>query len=147
MTSPRLDSVAPDLSLLLIQADESQRVRVLLATVDWILQRVVVDDERLVAGLVALRAGNFGDSLARSQLWELVEQLENEAWDADQDDEPRSAEYLVGFARARAVNCLWYGLAGSSAETVAECAYEAQAAFGDLAGLRAVVGDAIARGD
>ncbi|MBH0024416.1 hypothetical protein [Salinibacterium sp. SWN248] len=78
----------------------------------------------------------------RDQLWELVQELDELAWDLQESE--AGDEALVGyahaFARARTANALWYSLfIPASSGTVADCMYEAQAVAGDVNGLRNVV--------
>jgi hypothetical protein len=142
MSFVRLSSVAPELVDDLLRLDPVQSERIALAVVDWILEEVRVEDPRLTAALSVLRGGRV-DSETRSRLQELVEELDERAWDIQdalagsqfQDE----SDYTEAFARARAVNAVWYALGGPSAEMTVECAYEAQAAEGDLEGLRNVV--------
>ncbi|WP_447523320.1 hypothetical protein [Salinibacterium sp. NYA9b] len=82
----------------------------------------------------------------RDQLWELVQELDELAWDLQESEagDETLVEYAHAFARARAVNALCYALiAPASSESVADCLYEAQAATGDVNGLRNVVRQAL----
>ncbi|WP_010202118.1 hypothetical protein [Salinibacterium sp. PAMC 21357] len=112
----------------------------------WALGQVEIEDARLVVGLAALETRRVSDPI-RDELWELVEGLDELAWDLQESE--AGDETLVGyahaFARARAANALWYSLfIPASSETVADCMYEAQAVAGDMNGLRAVVRQALA---
>lgn len=144
----RLNTVAPTIVSLLAGTTDAQRVIISAAIVDWILERAAVEDATVVSGRRVLHAKDFGDSSVRSQIWELVERLDNVAWDLqDEKNESGNAASATAFARARAVNSLWYALAGVDVDSLMDCAYEAQAAFGDIAGLESVVTTAIASGD
>lgn len=144
----RLETVAPDLVVQLSEANVARRNRASRAVVEWILERTELSGVVVELGRKALEAGDLGDSPLRAKVWELVESLDSIAFYI-QDAHPDSddALYIKAFGRARASNSLWYALAGSSAESAMECAYEAQAAFGELTGLKAVIADAMAGED
>ncbi|MBH0054433.1 hypothetical protein I6E74_09650 [Salinibacterium sp. SWN139] len=84
----------------------------------------------------------------RDQLWELVQELDESAWDlqdAEAGDESAHG-YANAFARARSVNALWYAIAVPiTTETVLDCLYEVQAATGDLDALRTAVSRVLTR--
>jgi len=130
----RLATVAPDLVEEISQRDGSELSALSSAVVAWALGQVEIEDPRLFAALSALRERREDDRI-RDQLWELVQELDELAWDLQESDvrDESDASYEQAFARARAVNALGYALiTPASSESVAGCLYEAQAATGDL---------------
>ncbi|MGV8911214.1 MAG: hypothetical protein ACOH14_01240 [Rhodoglobus sp.] len=145
MSFVRLDTVAPDLVEEISQRDGAELSAISSAVVAWVLGQVEIEDPRLVVALSALKERRKNDRI-RDQLWELVQELDESAWDLQESE--AGDETLVGyahsFARARAANALWYALfIPASSETVVECMYEAQAVAGDVNGLRNVVRQAL----
>ena len=146
MSFVRLATVAPDLVEEISQRDGAELSAISSAVVAWALGQVEIEDTRLVAALSALKERHVNDR-TRDQLWELVQKLDELAWDLQESE--AGDETLVGyahaFARARAVNALWYALfIPASSETVADCMYEAQAVAGDVSSLRNVVHQVLA---
>ncbi len=122
----RLSTISPELVSLLSGKSASQLQRVAAAAVDWALKAGEIDDPRLAAGLEALAAQDFGDSVVRSGVLELVEELDTAAWDIqDSKISADSPAYVNAFRRARAVNSLWEALAGAHLEATMDCVYEA----------------------
>ena len=129
MNFVRLSTISPELVALLSSKETTHLVRVSAATVDWVFKEVEVVDSRVTAGRVALSAQDFGDSVVRTQVFELVEELDVVAWDLqDSDGSGDSPAYLLAFRRARAVDSLWNALAGGDLEATMDCVYEAFAA-------------------
>ncbi|MEV8254259.1 hypothetical protein AB0O95_09870 [Rhodoglobus sp. NPDC076762] len=146
MSFVRLATVAPDLVEEISQRDGSELSALSKAVVVWVLGQAEVEDTRAVLALSALKERRVSDRV-RDELWELVQELDESAWDLQESE--AGDETLVGyahaFARARAANALWYSLvAPASAESVADCLYEAQSANGDLSGVRDVVRQTLA---
>jgi len=142
----RLNAVAPDLAVRISTLGDVSLGDVSLGDVSraaatWVLSQVDIDDVRLTEAVAALGELHVND-LIRGQLWELVQELDELAWDLEEAEsgEDTAKGSMQAFARARAANALWYALVTpASSDTVAECLYEAQAATGDVDGLRAVI--------
>lgn len=146
MSFVRLATVAPDLVEEISQRDDSELSALSNAVVAWVLGQAEIEDPRLAVALSALEERRVSDRV-RDELWELVQELDESAWDLQESE--AGDETLVGyahaFARARAANALWYSLfIPASSETVADCMYEAQAVAGDVNGLRNVVRQVLA---
>lgn len=146
MSFVRLTTVAPDLAVDIFQRDDSELSAISSAVVAWALGQAEVEDPRVVVALSALKERRVSDRV-RDQLWELVQELDELAWDLQESE--AGDETLVGyahaFARARAANALWYSLfIPASSETVADCMYEAQAVAGDVNGLLDIVRQVLA---
>lgn len=141
MSFVRLATVAPDLVEEISQRGRSELSALSSAVVAWALGQVEIEDPRLVAALSALKERRESDRV-RDELWELVQELDELAWDIQESDVSDQADdaYAHAFARARAANALCYALTTpASSESVADCLYEAQAATGDLDGMRAAI--------
>ncbi|MBH0108571.1 hypothetical protein I6E81_00135 [Salinibacterium sp. NG22] len=146
MSFVRLATVAPDLVAEISQLEASQLSAISSAVVAWVLGQAEVEDPRLAVALSALKERRVSDRV-HDELWQLVEELDESAWDLQESE--AGDETLVGyahaFARARAANALWYALfIPASSETVVDCMYEAQAATDDVNSLRNVVRQALA---
>ncbi|MBH0099359.1 hypothetical protein I6E68_09425 [Salinibacterium sp. NSLL150] len=146
MSFVRLATVAPDLVEEIFRRDDSELSALSNAVVAWAIGQVEIEDPRLAVALSALKERRVSDRV-RDQLWELVQELDESAWDLQESE--AGDETLVGyahaFARARAANALWYSLfIPAASETVADCMYEAQAVAGDVNGLRNVVRQVLA---
>lgn len=104
--SARLATIAPDLVERLRDASTSRRRTVMSALVEAALNVTAVQDARVDAGVAALRAGSYGDTVERQELKTLEEELDQVGWDTQQRVEQGEATrkvYLQAFARARAV--------------------------------------------
>ena len=145
MTFTRLGSVAPDIANDIAPLDESRSRIVNLALVEWALRDANLDDARLAAALVDLRRGERPTAVTRDGIRRLIDELDEKAWDIQEESaEPDSEEgYVRAFRDARAVNAVLYALDDPSSEATTECAYEAQAARGDLDGLRRLIRSAM----
>jgi hypothetical protein len=138
----RLTSVAPDLvGLLARQTPERQR-DVALTVSAWIVDRVGLVDARADTALEQLRAQHYGSTPERDALRGLVDELDEAAWElqeqVDGGSAPRS-RYLEAFALARAAAALWCALDADAKNGAVEAAYEAQAAVGEVGGVRQIV--------
>lgn len=146
MSFVRLATVSPDLVAEISQLEASELSALSSAVVTWALGQVEIEDPRFVAALAAL-SDRRGSDRVRDELWELVQELDELAWDLQESeagDEVRVG-YANAFARARAANALWYSLfIPASSEAVADCIYEALAVAGDVNGLRNVVRQVLA---
>ena len=95
----------------------------------------------------AVRDLRVGESPERDALKVLVDELDERAWDVqDEVDAGRAPQeaYLVAFSLARAASAVWFALDSDALQTALEAVYEAQAARGDLAGVRRRVQDLLA---
>jgi predicted transcriptional regulator len=138
----RLELVDPDLSKRLSRMTEMQLRAVALAVSRFAVERTGLSDAIIDRGLAALHEGRYGDPQLRSQLWSLVESLDEIQWDLqDAIDEGRASqdEYEVAFNRARAAHSVYFAQDPDALEAALEATYEANAATDDLAGLRAAV--------
>lgn len=132
----RLSALSPELVSLLSGKSATQLQRASAAAADWALKAVEIDDPRLAAGLEALAAQDFGNSVVRAGVLELVEELDAAAWDIQESDIPAdSPAYVDAFRRARAVNSLLNALAGADLEATLDCVYEAFATSDSTASL------------
>ena len=140
MNFMRLSVISPELASLLSGMSASQLLFASAAAVDWALRDVEIADPRLASGRDALAGQEFGDSVVRSGVAELVEELDAVAWDIqDGDNSADSTAYLKAFRRARAVNALWNALAGANLEDIMDCVYEAFATGDSTASLEGAI--------
>lgn len=140
--SSRLTAVAPDLVEALTHQSVAALQVVAKTVADWVVDRAGLVDPRVDAGLAALRQGNLGPSTERSELQLLVVQLDEQAWDIQDQLDAGSAtdeEYLAAFGLARAGSAIWYALDNDALQAALESVYEAQAASGELEILRELV--------
>lgn len=89
--------------------------------------------------LAAVRDRRCGAPSQRDALKVLVDELDERAWDV-QDEvtagrAPQEA-YIVAFSLARAASAVWFALDSDELHAALEAVNEAQAARGDLAGVR-----------
>lgn len=143
----RLATVAPDL-VQVLERKAPARLRTIAAEVsEWIVGQVALVDPRVDAALAAVREAQVGDSPERDSLKVLVDELDERAWDTQDQLEEGSAtqqQYLDAFALARTASAVWFALDMDALQSALECVYEAQAATGDLAGVRRSVQDLLA---
>lgn len=145
MTS-RLTYAAPELVPVLEGLDEEGSARLAAALVEWALAGSAMQDDPRIAGVVqGVREGRVASAAVRVVVADLVQELDEAAWDIQDELKPGEPEdeYVRAFRRARAVNALSYALDVSAADALLECAYEAHAATGDTEGLRRVVRDSL----
>lgn len=140
----RLATVAPDLVEVLGRKSPAQLRAIAVQASVWIVDEVGLVDPRLDAAFAALREMRVGRSPERDALKLLVDELDERAWDVQDEVDAgraRQEEYLVAFSLARAASAAWFALDGDSLQSALEAVYEAQAATGDLAGVRRRVRD------
>lgn len=143
----RLATVAPDIVDALGRKPPAQLRAIAMAVSEWIVDDVGLVDPRLDEAFVTLRDMRFGASPARDALMALVDELDESAWDLqDEVDAGRAPqqEYLDAFSRARAASTVWFALDSDALQSALEALYEAQAARGDLNGVRRRVQELLA---
>lgn len=135
----RLATVAADLVQVLERKPSEQLRTVATQVSEWIVGQVELVDPRADAGLAALREAQVGPSPARDSLKVLVDELDERAWaiqDQSEEGNATQQQYLDAFALARAASAVWFALDSDALQSALDCVYEAQAATGDLAGVR-----------
>jgi len=143
----RLASVAPDLVEALPRMTPVRLRAIAVEASTWIVDVVGLVDARLDAALAAVRDLQVGASPERDALKLLVDELDERAWDIQEDfDAGRAPEeaYLDAFALARAASAVWFAFESDPLQSALESVYEAQAAKGDLAGVRQRIQDLMA---
>ncbi|MBO3094969.1 hypothetical protein [Cellulomonas dongxiuzhuiae] len=137
--SARLSMVAPDLVEILRGTSPSRLHAVAQGISEWIVEDVGLADPRVDAALAAARARQAEPSSRRDALTALVDELDARAWDVlDQVEAgqvPQQA-YLDAFSLARAASAVRYARESDGLGAVLDVVYEAQAARGDLVGVR-----------
>jgi hypothetical protein len=139
----RLATIAPDIDQQLGSLSREQLRAVARNVAEWIVEVVHLEDPRLEAGLASLREMRTDVSVERRALQGLVDELDERAWDIQEDVDQglaQESEYLVAFSMARAASAVWFALAADALEAASEAVYEAQAATGDLVSLRGRLG-------
>lgn len=137
----RLSVVAPDLVERLAALPEAQLRNIATAVALWVVVESSLSGNRVDAALDALRQGALVGESTRSGIEQLVNELDDSAWAAQESgDEGR---YLLLFRRARAADALWSALDSDVVIAAADSVYEAQAATGDLGVVRRIVEEAI----
>lgn len=140
----RLETVAPDLVEVLERLTTSELRSIAIEVSEWIVRQVGLADPRADAALTALRADVTGTSAVQDRLKVLVDDLDERAWDLQDKVEDGSAtqeQYLHAFALARAAASVRFALESDALESALESVYEAQAATGDVAGVRRIIQD------
>ncbi len=146
MTRLALKKVAPDLVDLLEHADDAARRRGATAAVELALQRTDLQGAQVTEARSALAAGRVGDIPERSAVEALTEELDDAAWNIQDQVESGAApqeRYLAAFAKARAAAALAFAFEPDPLDGAFEVVYEANFAVGDLEDLRAVVTAAV----
>lgn len=139
--SLRLSVVAPDLVGRFVALPEVQLRNVATVVALWVVAESGLTGDRVDAALDALREGALVGESTRSGIEQLVNELDDSAWAAQESgDEGR---YLLLFRRARAADALWSALDSDVVIAAADSVYEAQAATGDLGVVRRIVEEAI----
>jgi len=137
--SARLSTVAPDLVEILRGTSPARLRAVAQGISEWIVEDVGLADSRVDVALAAQRARQAEPSSGRDALTALVDELDARAWDVlDQVEAgqvPQQA-YLDAFSVARAAAAVRYARESDALGAALEAVYEAQAARGDLAGVR-----------
>jgi hypothetical protein len=146
MTS-RLSTVAVDLAERLSHQPPRRLRLVAAAAAGLAVERTQLADPRLDAALAAVRDGDPAAMAEISQVLALTEELDEVAWDAQDQVEagvlPEQA-YLAAFARARAAASVGFALEPDALHAALESVYEAQAAVADLEAVRVAVAAALA---
>jgi hypothetical protein len=132
--SRRLDAIARDLAEQLERESEPRLRRVAERVALAALGEVSLEGDRIDRAVEALRAARYGETSERAALKALVDELDEAAWDLQDEVEagrPDQADYLAAFGRARAAMALWFALDGDPLEAAMEATYEAEAATDD----------------
>ncbi len=148
MTKFALKKIAPDLVDLLEQTDDAARRRAATAAVELALQTTDLQGPQVIQAKTALAAGRVGGTPERTAVEALTEELDNVAWDIQDQVESGAASrelYLAAFAKARAAAALAFAFEPNSLDVAFEVIYEANFAVQDLEALKAVVMTAIGR--
>lgn len=143
----RLDSIAPDLSQLIEQASPDRQRRIAVAAAQLAADTAQLDDPASRGALEAVGSAVWGESSRRQAVLELVDRLDEAAWDAQERAEEHGGsqdEYTAAFRAARAASAVAFALSGDPAEAALEAVYEAEAATADLPRVRAAVEQAAA---
>ncbi|MGV8973119.1 MAG: hypothetical protein ACOH10_12425 [Rhodoglobus sp.] len=143
----RLASVAPDIVEVLGRNPPARLRAIAVDAGEWIVEIVGLVDPRLDAALAAMRDLRVGASPERNALKVLVDELDERAWEVQDDVDAGSAPqeaYIVAFSLARAASAVWFALDSDALHAALEAIYEAQAATGDLAGARRRVQELLA---
>ena len=136
---PRLATVAPDVVEVLEQESSARLRAVAISVSEWIVGAVHLFDPRIDAAFVSLQLQRFGESPERAALQLLVNELDESAWNIRDEVAAGTAseeDYLRAFARARPASAVWFAADADPLRSALESVYEAQAATGDLEGLR-----------
>jgi hypothetical protein len=106
-------------------------------------------DERVAAGIAALRVGRFGDPSLLAALRAAADVLDETYFDlqerADDGTAPKEA-FMVAFRRARATATVLFALGHNPLVAAREAIYEAYAATDDLESLSNLVRAALRGG-
>jgi len=138
----RLSTVAPDLVQALVDRSPTILRAVAVDVCEWVVVQAGLENRTVEASLGLLRDQQFGESTERDALAQLIETLDEHAWDLQDlvnNGGATQRDYLEAFARARAASAVWCAMDLDPLEAALESSYEAQAAKGDLQGLRQVV--------
>jgi hypothetical protein len=104
-----------------------------------------IDDPRLDAAIAALGADGATDTTVRTELDALVCELDQRAWDIQDEIEQGRAteeEYLHAFDRARVAAAAFWALDSNPAVAALESAYEAHMVLPDEK-IRPVIAEAL----
>jgi len=143
----RLSTIAVDLVHTLEDQPPAVLRRIAVEAAMLAVTRTRLLDSRLVAPLAAMRGNQEVAPTARIQVAQLVEDLDERAWDLQDllDSGAGSEEaYLEAFRKARAAAAVRYALDADPMTAAFESVYEAQAAVVDLGAVRMAVAVAIA---
>lgn len=146
MTRLRIALADPGLADIIERADDAARRRALDAGAHLAVERAFLVDGRIAHAWRALAAGRVGDCSERRRVGELVNELDETAWDCQEEVEKgraRQDDYLAAFAKARAAASVAYAFEPDARVAAGEGLYEAHHAIRDLVALRAVVMDAV----
>jgi hypothetical protein len=129
----RLDIEAPELAARLRRANVTELRTVAASVASLAVKELNVQDPRIDAGLQAVAAQVWGDAEVRARLQQLTDELDEVAWDIqDQIDPPALDGYQAAFRRARAVESLFFSLDTDPLTAACESAYAAFHALADL---------------
>lgn len=140
--SVRLSTIAPDLTSKLSNMPVEDLRRLTVEFVAAALRWTELRSRSIDAAVGALRDRRYGDSPDRERLKALEAELDERAWELqDQADrgEAEQQEYLDTFRRARAASVVWFALDDDALHAALEAAYEARAATDDEE-VRRIVG-------
>jgi hypothetical protein len=127
MTQPGLAQISSELVDRLRVSSDDVRHQLVERACLLAVQRVEVADPKITEGLDAIRSRRFGSKDLRSRLDELTEELDEAAWDIQDQVEAGDAtetEYRRAFAKARAVAAIGFAVDGSLAASF-DSLYEA----------------------
>jgi hypothetical protein len=134
--------VDSELARLIEGWDGAARRRGLEAGVRLAVGRASLVDERVVEAWQAIAAGKLGERPERAAIVELVDELDQVAWDVQDEVSKgyaRQEEYDEAFTKARAAAAVGYMFEVDARRAALESLYEAHYAIEDLPALRAVV--------
>lgn len=139
----RLSVVAPDLATALSEASLDGCRRVAIAAASFALSESGLDDPDLLAQVARLKAGEPPVAEAVQRLDDLVERLDEAAWDLqDQMDAGKVdlTAYLQAFGRARAAAAVAFAFGADARLAALEAVYEASVIVDDPAPLWRLTG-------
>jgi hypothetical protein len=116
MAEPGLTQISPELVDRLRRSADDARHQLVERACRTAVQRADVTDPKVTEGLDAIRSRSFGSRELRSRLDGLTQELDEVAWDLqDQIDagDATEAEYRCAFIKARAVAAIGFALDGS----------------------------------
>lgn len=143
----RLESSAPALASRLQGAEQQSQRSVAVAAASWAAGVAHLDQASVINAIDLLRQG-FHERVARNDLAELVEELDDVAWlvqDAVEAGSASSADYLTAFGRARAAAAVLFAAEPDSEVAALEATYEASVVLADNSALFAAVEAALGR--
>ena len=139
----RLSTKAPDLAAWL-EHQPPERLRGAAANAAHLaVERTGLTDPRLDAALTALRNGQFGRMAEESGVQQLVDELDEAAWDLQEKAEVGTESYEVykaAFRKARAAASVSFALGSDALAAALEAVYEAHAATADLDAIQVAAG-------
>ena len=135
-----LPNDAPDIVARVRNASAAQQRAYATRAARAALARHQFEDPRLEAALAALDAGRLGATPERAAVEQLVEELDEIAW--DEQDRGAAQEYVTAFMRARAAAAAAAALDDDPSTAAYDAAYEANAALEDVPALRAALEEA-----
>jgi hypothetical protein len=118
---------------------DDRRRSILLRICRLAVRSTGLNDEVVSHALDRLEEGKYGDGRIQKYLEGLVDNLDEEYFDAKDKSDAGivpATMYLELFRRARAANCVLFATQDSSLDTVSEAIYEAIAALNDAKEVR-----------
>jgi hypothetical protein len=140
MTQPGLAQISPALVERLRQSEDDVRNGLVERVCLLAVERADVADPTLAEGLDAIRSRRFGNQELRSRLDVLTEELDEAAWDIQDDDDAGDDEYWRAFVKARAAAAVAFAVDGTL-EASFDSLYEAYHAIDDEPAFLRSVGD------